>query len=334
MQTREVAVERKFIIDTSGWEQPADVKRAGKPLRSRLPLKQLLVAGVLLSLLGLVFGLQIHASTILPLKSVQASNTEANGVIAKSMDLALFPELDQNGAAAASGDKVVYLTFDDGPCASTERLLNVLDELDVKATFFVTGQYGTDEQVVEWIRLTKERGHVVAPHTYSHEYEAVYASLDAYLEDFKQIEKLITKGTGERTRLFRFPGGSNTGYNQKIREALLTKMTNDGYIYHDWNASNGDSEGYDDAGQVARALEECRTSGRAVLLMHNTPDKDMVIDVLPQIVNQLKAEGYRFAVLEATTEPIQFIKPGDSSAASEGETNAGTTINDSSSIRP
>lgn len=203
-------------------------------------------------------------------------------------------------------DKVVYLTFDDGPCKLTPKLLDVLDDLDVKATFFVSAQFGSRDELIKNIKETDKRGHKVAVHTYSHDYNEIYASVEAFIKDYKKIDDIIMEATHKRAGIYRFPGGSNAGYNAKIRKELLKEMDRRGFVHHDWNAHNGDSEGFGPSEQVERAVREASYGSKSVILMHNTPDKDDVIKVLPQIVNQLKEKGYRFAVLDETVKPFQF----------------------------
>lgn len=204
------------------------------------------------------------------------------------------------------GDKVIYLTFDDGPCGSTGRLLDVLDELNVKATFFVTAQFESDEQLVSDIKEIYDRGHALGVHTYSHDYATIYNSVADFLTDYKMMDDLIVEATGERSKIFRFAGGSNTSKNESIREDLIAEMERRGFIFHDWNSHNGDSEGYSKEKQIERAVKESTIKEKSVILMHNTPNKDSVIEALPEIVGKIKEEGYRFDVLDETVRPFQF----------------------------
>lgn len=223
-----------------------------------------------------------------------------------------YPEMrveKQAYVERTEGDKVVYLTFDDGPCGSTPKLLDVLDECGVKATFFVTAQFQDDETLVASMKQIYDRGHEVAVHSYSHDYKAIYRSVGDYLDDYKKMDDLIVEATGRRSKVFRFPGGSNAGFNSDIRDSLLREMNSRGFTYHDWNAFSGDAEGADAKAQVERAVTECLTNEKDVLLMHNTPDKDSTIEALPQIVSRLKERGYRFALLDDTVRPFQFASP-------------------------
>ena len=76
-----------------------------------------------------------------------------------------------------SGDKVVYLTFDDGPSENTAQILNILDKYNAKATSFVTGN---GQKYNNLIKEAHNKGHTIGLHTYTHNYSKVYASVDAY----------------------------------------------------------------------------------------------------------------------------------------------------------
>ncbi len=208
-------------------------------------------------------------------------------------------------------EKVAYITFDDGPCKSTKRLLEILKDHNVKATFFVTAQYGTDEEIVEWLKEIKAEGHEIGVHSYSHYYKEIYSSVKSYLKDFKKMDDLIVEATGEHSRIFRFPGGSNTGYNASVREDIIKEMTSRGMVYYDWNAYNGDCDGASKTEMVEKAVRESSYKNKSIVLMHNIPAKDQVIEVLPKIISPLRKKGYEFHALDGTVEPIQFVKAND-----------------------
>ena len=202
--------------------------------------------------------------------------------------------------------KLLYLTFDDGPCANTDDILDKLDQLGVKATFFVTGMYDSKEALVAKMTEIDSRGHKLAVHTFCHDYNKIYSSVDAYLDDYKLVDDMIVEATGKRSGIYRFPGGSNTGYNEQIRNDLLIEMMRRGFVFHDWNASNGDSDGLSPQGEIDKAIGECKSQNRSVLLMHDAPGKAQVADSLDPIVSSLLADGYQFELLDETVEPVQF----------------------------
>ncbi len=224
------------------------------------------------------------------------------------------PEGDKKADSASAPDgnkdnqKIVYLTFDDGPCSTTPKLLDVLDKYQVKATFFVTAQFMSEDDLVEQIKNISDRGHRVAVHSYSHDYKQIYSSVDAFMADYNKMDQLIQKATGTPSKIFRFPGGSNTGYNEAIRTDLIRRVKDEGLIYYDWNAYDGDCDGYKGDDLIKRAVKESTYTKRSILLMHNIPGKDTVIESLPEIIRQLKEAGYSFELIDENTDPIQFAK--------------------------
>ena len=136
--------------------------------------------------------------------------------------------------------KTIYLTFDDGPAQYTDRLLDTLKRYNVKATFFIVGR----SPYIDFVKRAYEEGHSIGVHSYTHEFENIYASEEAFFADFLATEEVIYEQTGHYTTLFRFPGGSaNTVslFNPGIITRLAKIMEDMGYRYFDWNVSSGDA---------------------------------------------------------------------------------------------
>ena len=127
----------------------------------------------------------------------------------------LYPELyaDDSLRGTVDVDNAVYLTFDDGPSARTDEILEILDKYGVKATFFVVG--ANEEGDLERMQKIVAAGHTLAIHSYSHDYKKIYASVEAYLEDFNQMFCQIYEATGVKPQIFRFPGGSVSSSSPK-----------------------------------------------------------------------------------------------------------------------
>ena len=85
--------------------------------------------------------------------------------------------------------KKVYLTFDDGPSANTDEILDILRQYDVKATFFVVGK--TDEASKEAYRRIVEEGHTLGMHSYSHVYDLVYSSREEFESDMLKLQSYL-----------------------------------------------------------------------------------------------------------------------------------------------
>ena len=175
---------------------------------------------------------------------------------------------DDSSAIPKNG-KVIYLTFDDGPCSYTESILNVLNKYNVKATFFVTNQFSKYQYM---IKKEYDSGHTIAVHTYSHNYKNVYSSLENYLEDFNAMNDIIYEQTGMYTKLFRFPGGSSntiSKFNKGIITEIANKMTEDGYYYFDWNVDSTDTSTTDPDLIYNAVINEINNNDSSVVLMHD-----------------------------------------------------------------
>lgn len=191
-------------------------------------------------------------------------------------------------------ERVVYLTFDDGPSRNTERLLDILDKYNVKATFFVINSSHSDTIAEEF-----KRGHSVGIHCYTHDYRTVYANEDAYFADLEAIQDEIVKQTGERTTLLRFPGGSsNTAscFNHGIMTRLTEAVAEKGFTYFDWNVSSGDAGRATETSQVVEnVINGIKMHNISVVLQHDP--KDFSVDAVEEIIIWGLENGYTFLPL-------------------------------------
>lgn len=201
-------------------------------------------------------------------------------------------------------EKVVYLTFDDGPSKYTQEVLDILKKEDVKATFFVTGQ---NEDYLPLVEKEAKQGHVVAVHTYSHSFQEIYGSVDAYFKDVDKMNEVIKKYTGSKSNILRFPGGgSNTvsrRYTNGIMSSLVKEVEKRGFHYYDWNATNGDGEGGGSVSQMLQTtMRESSGKDEVMLLMHDGTGNGLTVQALPSIIDYYKKEGYTFKVINEQTE--------------------------------
>lgn len=217
----------------------------------------------------------------------------------------LYPELYAAPweGETVRGGKVVCLTFDDGPSANTDRILEVLDEYGVKATFFVVGKTGQEDQ--RRMRDIVAAGHTLAIHSWSHDYGTIYASVEGFLEDFNRLYEWIYEVTGIYPQIFRFPGGSVNGYNRGIYQEIIAEMTRRGFVYFDWNASAQDAT-VKPLASDAIAANCLKGIGKeeVVVLAHDSAARSTTVDALPQIIEGYRAEGYAFLPLDPGIEPV------------------------------
>ncbi len=202
------------------------------------------------------------------------------------------------------GNKVVYLTFDDGPGPYTERLLDILDRYGVKATFFVTNQNSNYRYM---IGEAHRRGHTIALHTYSHKYEDIYSSEAAYYADLQKIHDIVVSQTGVEPKIVRFPGGTSNAISKQHCVGIMTKLSQGlayrGYLYCDWNVSSGDAGGANTAAQVANnVINGMKSNNVSVVLQHDI--KSFSVDAVEQIVAWGLANGYTFLPMTENTPMV------------------------------
>lgn len=208
---------------------------------------------------------------------------------------------------AQTGAKICYLTFDDGPNISiTPQVLDVLRRYDVKATFFMVGTL--IESNYDVARRIHEEGHLLANHSYSHNYKNLYSSTDAFMTEISKTEELIKSVTDtdeEYYPLIRFPGGSYNAGTYKEQKQLIKEHLNAlGYYHCDWNSLNGDAEGTrkDADGLFEYFKKNTNTNKNAVVLMHDAISKQATVDSLPKIIEYMKENGYTFLRLDEKFE--------------------------------
>lgn len=195
-------------------------------------------------------------------------------------------------------EKVVYLTFDDGPSKFTSKVLDILKKYDCQATFFVTGM---NANYRPYIKQAYMQGHTIGLHTYSHKYNKLYASTDAYFNDLNKIGQLVESYIGFVPQYIRFPGGGSNTVSKKYSKGIMTKLTQmveaKGYRYYDWNAENGD--GYSKMSQ-AEMLRRATASkqNEIMILMHDANGKQNTVDILPKVIEYYQKRGYAFKAID------------------------------------
>ena len=199
-------------------------------------------------------------------------------------------------------EKTIYLSFDDGPGPYTAQLLDVLKAYGVKATFFVTCRY---PDYLDMVGRAFREGHSIGVHSASHNYYEIYASEEAYYEDFRACQEMIFKQTGQYTTLFRFPGGSSntvSSFNEGIMTRLTKSMNDMGYQYFDWNVDSDDAGDTRWTGGVLRNVENgCQGKDCCLVLQHDV--KDYSVAAVRQLIEWGLENGYRFAALDMTSPP-------------------------------
>lgn len=204
--------------------------------------------------------------------------------------------------------KKVYLTFDDGPSGNTEKILDILLEYNIKATFFVIGQ--TDEHSVRMYKRIYDEGHTLAMHSYTHQYKNIYKSVDAFRKDIDRLSDLLYEITGERPKFIRFPGGSSNTVSNVSMKKIIAYSKEAGLIYFDWNVINGDATGekMSNNQMIESVISGVQLYETSMVLMHDCAGKAQTVETLPSIIDKLKKMKVNLLPINETTIPIQHIK--------------------------
>lgn len=204
----------------------------------------------------------------------------------------------------------VYLTFDDGPSANTDEILKILKKYNVKATFFVTGM--NVPRYDEYYQKILDEGHSLGIHTYSHEYNNIYESLESFQDDFDKLRDHVYQCTGEEIFLYRFPGGSGNGYvSDKNRNRIMNWLKEQGIQYFDWNVSSGDAEkkgitAEEIAENCIAGIERCNT---AIVLLHDANVKKNTVEALPLIIERIsQMDNTVMLPMDENTVAIQQVQ--------------------------
>lgn len=221
----------------------------------------------------------------------------------RAADLALDPNRQTDWLDHSNGEKTLYLTFDDGPSANTEKILDILDKYGAKATFFVTGH---EPEYRPMIAEAYRRGNTIGMHSYTHDYATIYQSEDAFFSDLDQVAEVVKEQIGYVPYLTRFPGGvSNTvseSYCPGIMTALATDLQARGYQYYDWNVSSSDASG--NKVPVETLVQSSCAYGtftNVILLCHDSGAKTTTVEALPQIIEYYQSQGFVCKAIDRST---------------------------------
>ena len=204
-----------------------------------------------------------------------------------------------------NGKKIVFLTFDDGASNTvTPKILKILDDYDVKATFFIMGKVLEDggESAKNLVKEEYNRGHAIGNHSYCHDYDILYPGrhldLEAFKNDYNKNTEELKSILGDEfsTRVIRCPGGY---MSWKDMDKLDGYLEENNMASIDWSALSGDAEGKKkDASQLLKyAVESSMNQEMVVLLMHDTYGKEETANSLPKIIEYFKGHGYEFRTL-------------------------------------
>ena len=201
--------------------------------------------------------------------------------------------------------KKVYLTFDDGPSANTGKILDILAKHKVKGNFFVVG---TDSpELRKMYKRIVDEGHVLCMHSYSHRYNEIYSSVEAFTEDLDKIQSLLYECTGTKPSIYRFPGGSSNSVSRIPMKEFIKVLDEKGITYYDWNVVAGDATNPMLPADmiIENSLCDLNEYEEAMILFHDLSNKTSTVEALPKIIEAIKSSGITIAPIDDTTMIIQ-----------------------------
>lgn len=198
------------------------------------------------------------------------------------------------------GDKIIYLTFDDGPDPeNTPIILDILKENKIKATFFVLGT--EVNKYPELLKRIYDEGHAIGNHSYNHVYRELYQSEHTYIKQLHHNDAIIKSIINVRPHISRAPGGSAGSFTKAYWDLLKQQ----GYIEVGWNISSGDASSADAQQIVDNIIAQTQKNkflwSHAILLMHDGKNHAETVKALPNIIKFYKDLGFEFQIITSKT---------------------------------
>jgi peptidoglycan/xylan/chitin deacetylase (PgdA/CDA1 family) len=198
-------------------------------------------------------------------------------------------------------EKVIYLTFDDGPAGKvTKDVLDILKKEEVPATFFLIGNQisGQDEILLRM----KNEGHSIGLHSMSHNRNNLYSSNEKFLKEMLDAQNIIKEITGETSNILRFPFGCNNN-SYHLKSGLVTLLHENNLKIYDWNVDSTDG-GNHTASPSTYIKKSKSNKTEIILLMHCGYVNKNSVKALPDIIKLYKDEGYKFKAINDTTKEL------------------------------
>ncbi|MEG4015240.1 MULTISPECIES: polysaccharide deacetylase family protein [unclassified Microcoleus] len=189
-------------------------------------------------------------------------------------------------------EKVIALTVDDGPWPeTTEQMLDIFQQNDVKATFFWIGK--SIENSPEIARRVVAAGHAIGNHTWHHWYDSMDAATVA--DEIDRTAKLIYETTGVKTTFFRPPGGV-------LNNGLAKYAKDRNYSVVMWSVTSADTDPHAQPSAFVNNVLKGAKPGAIVLMHDGGGDRSRTIKALPEMIAGLKKQGYRFVTVPELLE--------------------------------
>ncbi|MBP1964605.1 polysaccharide deacetylase [Paenibacillus aceris] len=195
----------------------------------------------------------------------------------------------------------VYLTFDDGPSKLTGKVLDILKEEGVKATFFALGEQA--KEYPDMVKRIVNEGHTLGNHSYNHVYNELYSDFQTFWDQIQSSEDVFADIADIRPQLVRAPGGTFTNFDAYY----YYLMDQAGYTVVDWNVDSGDSKRlHVPSSEIWQTVKGSPLEHELTVLFHDGTGHESTVEVLPKVIDYYKNLGYAFAPLTTEVKPEQF----------------------------
>ncbi len=229
--------------------------------------------------------------------------------ITAALLIGFTPFIPIGGQASASaqdtGEKVIALTFDDGPSLNgTPEVLDVLKKYDVKATFFLIG-HNTNRHP-ELARRIVNEGHQAAVHSFDHSYMLPFETPIQERHDANSARNAIRNATDEAPLFYRPPHG-------RLTPVMRWTISHDNFTMVKWNIETGDWKTSVGADAIKNQILTKAKPG-AIILLHdginkeNDPDRREMLKAIDSAIPILQKEGYRFVTVSELFHKAAYEK--------------------------
>ena len=194
-----------------------------------------------------------------------------------------------NGIAMGNKEKkYVYLTFDEGYEAGyTEKILQTLNENNVKATFFITAHYLNTQP--ELVQKMIDEGHIVGNHTVNHK-SMPTLDVETMKEEIMNLHSAIYEKFGYEMKYIRPPMGEFSELSLSVTNNLGYTSVMWSFAYDDWNEENQGRQEYAKEKIISNIHPGC------VMLLHGNSSDNC--EILGDIIKEIKNMGYEFKSLD------------------------------------
>ncbi len=233
-----------------------------------------------------------------PQSKVLAANTTANPAPSpKPQNLSFSAPAQFQGktvykSEVFNNEKVIALTFDDGPWKeTTPQMLDILKQNNIKATFFWVGT--SIQENPEMAKRVVADGHAIGNHTWHHWYKQMDTATAK--SEIDKTADLIYKTTGAKTTLFRPPGGY-------LNNGLAAYAKSQNYTVVMWSQTSADTDPKAKYEVFVKNVLRDAKPGSIVLMHDGGGDRRRTVQALPKIISGLKEKGYRFVTVPEILE--------------------------------